>query len=166
MNVNLNNNFLTKISFFYLIYYYYSYRLLFELCIIYSYINLIDISHIGFNDNTFYFLFKILINILFTIYSNIEYYVLNYIKSNKISYIGYAIYIKINNLLILFINKIYNKSITIISNKIFNNLNIHKNNLDNHKNNLDNHENNLNNHENNLNTKEDIYNFFNKIKSQ
>lgn len=149
MDTNLNTNLSVKFSFLYLIYYYYGYRLLFDVFLIYLYIDLINVSQIGFHNNTLYFLLKILINFLFTMYSNIEYYLLNYIKSNTVSYIGYMCYMKINNLLLSLINKIYNKSITILSNKLFKKLNFNENNLN----------------TNILDTKENIYSFLNKIKS-
>ena len=76
-------------------------------------------------------------------YSNIEYYLLNYIKSNTVSYIGYICYMKINNLLLSLINKI----LISISNKVLNILATKKNNLN----------------EDNLDTKEKISCFLNKI---
>jgi hypothetical protein len=64
--MNENNYFLAKIYFFYLIYCYYDFRMLFDVFIINTFINLIKISNIGFLNNIIYFLLKCFINLLMT----------------------------------------------------------------------------------------------------
>jgi len=118
-----NNYFLVKMYFFYLIYCYYDFRMLFDVFIITTFINLIKISNIGFHNNIVYFLLKCFINLFFHVYNQYENYMTNCIKNNTITFNIYILYIKLNNLLLLIINIIYNKTINLLLNKLFFKLN-------------------------------------------
>ena len=147
--MNENNYFLAKIYFFYLIYCYYDFRILFDIFLINIFINLINISNIGFHNNILYFLLKCFVNLLSYIYSYYEEYLTKCIKSNIITCNIYILYLKLNNLLLLIFNKIYDKTITILFNKLTT-----KNKLDTTKNLVEIEK---------LNTNEEINSFLDKI---